>query len=405
MVSVILSANDDVMTRGLRGTTDISGRLSDADHRRLNLVVIALIAIGPVACIPGGPGYSQTTSQPAPQTGSGPVSAASGQNFPVDNAVTYSGDPARSSGYTPPVASWQSRPVTTNAVKVVEGYYTVQPGDTLRGIGNLTGAGSEILARFNNLEAPYIIRPGQRLNVPAGLYHTVSAGETGISIARAYGVPWSQTIALNALNEPYILRIGQKLRLPSTAAITVARDTPLTPEERAAAFQLDIDDVVTGSQPALADGGVPRLPSAMPPSDALGATFAIPASYDGSFAWPMSGPLLTRFGTKGKGQISYGIDIAADQSQPFRAAGDGVVSYAGDEVAVYGGLILVSHGSGWVTAYGHAETLNVVRGQTVKAGQIIGRAGASGYAERPQLHFEIRKDRKPVDPLKHLPTI
>jgi murein DD-endopeptidase MepM/ murein hydrolase activator NlpD len=162
--------------------------------------------------------------------------------------------------------------------------------------------------------------------------------------------------------------------------------------------------VMTGSQPALADGSPPSVPSSMDSAVASSAALAIPASYSGRFVWPLTGSVLTRFGAKGKGQISNGIDIAATQSQPITAAGDGVVSYAGNEIPVFGGLILISHGGGWVTAYGHAESLDVVRGQSVRAGQTIGRAGASGFAERPQLHFEIRKDRQPVDPLKYLPA-
>lgn len=98
-----------------------------------------------------------------------------------------------------------------------------------------------------------------------------------------------------------------------------------------------------------------------------------------------------------------GIDIAGKNMQNFVSAGDGVVSYAGKDISIYGGLILVSHGSGWVTAYGHAAEINVVRGQKVKSGQLLGKIGAVGFAESPQLHFEIRKDRKPVDPQKYLP--
>ena len=87
----------------------------------------------------------------------------------------------------------------------------------------------------------------------------------------------------------------------------------------------------------------------------------------------------------------------------LRAAAEGVVAYGGDEIGVFGGLILIKHGSGWVTAYGHADKLNVARGQKVVAGEIIGLAGDSGYVQEPQLHFEIRKDRKPVNPISHLP--
>ena len=140
---------------------------------------------------------------------------------------------------------WEARKVAENAQTVAESIYIVQPGDTLRGVGNRTGAGSEILAMANALEAPYIIRPGQKLRVPAGRYHLVSEGETGIAIARAYGVSWKDVVASNGLEDPFILRRGQRLLLPK------AGTRPQTLEERAAAFRIDIDDILTGGQPAL----------------------------------------------------------------------------------------------------------------------------------------------------------
>jgi LysM repeat protein len=113
---------------------------------------------------------------------------------------------------------WSASPVAANAREVTPRSYTVQPGDTLRGIGNRTGAGSEEIARANGLAPPYVIRPGQVLQIPGGRYHEVAAGQTGIAIARAYGVPWSAIIAENQLTEPYVLRVGQRLRLPAGAA-------------------------------------------------------------------------------------------------------------------------------------------------------------------------------------------
>lgn len=382
------------MRGGRKNSSAPIGRISNGVFRLAQIFAMLSPLAVVMACIPGGAGVHGAQQ---PTSNSSPV-----RDNAVNDSVTYSA--TTPSPAPAPTPAWEARTVTTNAANVVQGHYTVQPGDTLRGIGNLTGAGSEALAQANGLEPPYVIYPGQRLTVPAGLYHTVRAGETGIAIARAYGVSWAETVALNGLEEPYILRLGQKLRLPTTGAAAIARDRPLTPEERAAAFTLDIDDVVTGSQPALADGSRPSAPSGIGSTVASGATLAIPASYNGRFIWPLTGSILTRFGAKGKGQISNGIDIAATQGQPITAAGDGVVSYAGNEIPVFGGLILISHGGGWVTAYGHAESLDVVRGQSVRAGQTIGRAGASGFAERPQLHFEIRKDRQPVDPLKYLPA-
>ena len=98
-----------------------------------------------------------------------------------------------------------SAPSYPNARDVDGGTYIVQPGDTLRGIANKTGAGSHLIADANGLVDPYIIRIGQELVIPGGRYHQVNAGETGIAIARAYAVPWKEVVALNNLEEPFIL--------------------------------------------------------------------------------------------------------------------------------------------------------------------------------------------------------
>ncbi len=358
-------------------------------------VAAALLATG---CIPGG--VSEQGLQPE-------ISEAGVAAELPQEVVTGSDAPV-----------WESRSVAANASDVIGTIYVVKPGDTLRGIGNSTGAGSEAIAAANGLSAPYMLRPGQQLTVPGGRYHTVAQGETGIAIAYAYRVSWSDIVALNALSEPYILRVGQKLKLPQGAQMAAAVPATAAPTPapsatngvangakpgRIGALVVNIDDVVTGSQPAIAEGSA--VPSAKPARAPVAASVPVnvPSAFAGRFTWPLTGPLLTRFGPVGKGQISNGIDITASRGQPFRAAADGVVSYAGSEVAIYGGLILVSHGGGWVSAYGHAERIDVTRGQAVKAGQVLGAAGQSGFAEAPKLHFELRKDRKPVDPMLYLP--
>lgn len=295
--------------------------------------------------------------------------------------------------------SWVARPVVTDAVEVPSQSYTVAPGDTLRGIADKTGAGSEAIARANGLEPPFIIRVGQRLQIPGGRYHRVKRGESGIAIARAYGVPWHAVVDLNDLEDPYILREGERILLPSEASVK-----SMTLEQRAAAFDIGIDDLITGGEPAVAENA-PVSPPLAGPSRAVSPTTAVvgPGSFSGRFSWPLNGPLLRRFGPLGNGRVSDGINIAAPAGTPIRAAADGIVAYTGDEIAVFGGLILIKHGSGWITAYGHAQSIAVTRGQHVRRGQIIGRAGETGSVDQPQLHFEIRDKRKPVDPLKYLP--
>src|SRR3546814_16370815 len=100
--------------------------------------------------------------------------------------------------------------------------------------------------------------------------------------------------------------------------------------------------------------------------------FRSPAVFSGEFSWPRKGSILTSFGPGVGGQRNEGIDIKAHKGTPILAAADGVVAYAGDEIKLFGGLVLITHGSGWVTAYGNAESLNVIRGQKLQKGKVIG---------------------------------
>lgn len=360
-------------------------------------------ALLPGACIPGG--ASGDYARPGSTVSAPPRSGA--PKLETDLSVASDTD----------APLWEARPVSRNAVAVTSGSYTVEAGDTLRGIGNKTGAGSEALALANGLEPPYIIYAGQRLIVPAGKFHKVSGGETGIAIARAYNVRWADIVALNNLEEPYILRIGQRLELPAdsvlqpvqTVASAPVSSSPVSPavsggklEQRAASFSLDIDDIVTGGQPAEAEGAALSSGDPAPQRASLAAVVA-PKGFNGQFIWPANGPVISSFGSKGGGIVNDGVELALQKDDPFKAAASGVVAYTGDDVPTLGQLILIDHGSGWVTAYGNAGRIMVKRGQKVSAGDVIGLAGTTGLATRPQLHFELRRDRKPIDPLGRLP--
>ena len=297
-----------------------------------------------------------------------------------------------------PPPAWETRGVAATAREVTARDYVVARGDTLRRIAEVTGAGSEAIARANGLAAPFVIYPGQRLAIPAGRYHQVRAGETGIAIARAYAVPWDRVVAANQLAEPYILRTGQRLLIPGEAGRAPSA------AERAAAFTLDIDDIVTGGEPAIAETQKPT-PPAPTAKRVLPATAAVaaPAALTSGFAWPVDGAVVRRFGRGASGVRSDGIKIAAPLETPIVAAADGVVAYVGEGVAALGGLVIVKHGDGWTSVYGHASKLLVQRGQAVKRGQRIALSGETGFADRPELHFELRKGRTPVDPLSQLP--
>jgi len=122
-----------------------------------------------------------------------------------------------------------------------------------------------------------------------------------------------------------------------------------------------------------------------------------------AFRWPVRGRVITSFGTKVSGQRNDGIDLAVPEGTAVRAADDGVVAYAGNELKGYGNLVLVRHANGFVTAYAHASEIMVKRNEKVRRGQIIAKSGQTGNVSGPQLHFEIRKGSSPTDPMQYLP--
>lgn len=356
---------------------------------RTGSMLLAVIALS--GCIPQGgrrpPGDVPPPQRYGPQAASTPKDSYERRSLDQDERVTPT-----------PAPAWEARRVTADARLIQSQTYVVQPGDSLRRISEKTGAGSEAIARENGLVAPYVIRAGQRLAIPGGRYHLVRAGESGIAIARAYSVEWSRVVSANALQEPYILRTGQRLLIPSSG--------PESLEERAARFRLDIDDILTGGEPALAANARPAKPSpsttrVLPPTTPV----AEPTTrLSGTFGWPASGRIYKRFGPGGSGERSDGIKLAVPLKTPILAAADGVVAYVGSDVPALGGLVILKHGASTTTIYGHAGQLLVKRGQSVKKGQMIGLSGNSGFADRPSLHFEIRQGRTPVDPLTRLPA-
>lgn len=293
---------------------------------------------------------------------------------------------------------WETRPVEPDAQIIAERVYDVAAGDTLQRLADRTGAGIEAIARANDLPPPYAIRAGQKLTIPGGRYHLVRQGESGIAIARAYGVPWSRIITANQLTEPYMLRAGQRVLIPGDPA------RPPSRAERAAAFTLAIDDILTGGEPVASPRQAPARPvdsprRVLPPT----AVVAAPARLQGGFVWPVNGTVVRRFGPGKTGERNDGIKIAVPLATPIHATADGVVAYVGDGIAALGGLIIIRHGNGWTSVYGHAAKLLVQRGQSVKRGQTIALSGDTGFADRPELHFELRKGRTPVDPQSQLP--
>ena len=355
------------------------------------LIVVALMLSG---CIPAGQDYGPPDAgrlqidDPAPPDRYDPQGRF---------------DPLRSDDVpAPPSAppAWVAQPVTPDARTIPSSTYVVQPGDTLRGVAERVGAAAEAIADANALSAPFTLRPGQRLTIPGGRYHFVRPGQSGIAIARAYGVKWADIVTANNLAEPYLLRAGRRVLIPG------GQRSPQTLAERAAAFRIDLGDIATGGgEPAIAEGDrAPRaatmlrapLPSSVP--------IASPGALNGPFLWPVStGNIVRRFGAGATGERNDGINIAVPAGTSIKAVADGVVIYTATSVPGLGGLVMVKHGDGWTSVYGHASRILVQRGQAVKRGQSLALSGGRVSADQPELHFELRKGRVPVDPLSRLP--
>lgn len=221
-----------------------------------------------------------------------------------------------------------------------------------------------------------------------GVYRARS-GETVYSVARRYGVDAYALITANDLAPPFDLYEGQRLVIPGVArpAVVAGPVSPETRPERPA------------TRPATASPGE-AVTAALPRQ---GPPLPEPPQGSGGFIWPVEGNVISDFGAKGGGRYNDGINIAAENGAPVRAAESGVVAYAGNEVRGFGNMLLLKHTNGWVTAYAHNQELLVKRGERVQRGQVIARVGQSGSVDRPQLHFEIRKGKRAVDPLQELP--
>ncbi len=338
----------------------------------------------------------------APDSNSSRSKSVSGKTIGADVSDRVSATPAnaetKAAGGQKPV--WEVTKVTPDAIDVAKSTYVIQPGDTLSAVVRKTGAGADVIAHDNDLEPPFKLRPGQKLKIAAGRYHEVKKGQSGIAIARAYGVEWLRIVELNHLQEPFALREGQRLLLPPTKEVA-----KMTLEQRAAAFTIDLTDIATGSEPALAPAAKPAAPT---PSATRQLAPTTPVAdpnvpFAGRFDWPLEGRIIRAYGPMDNGGRNDGIAIATPRGTPVYAAADGTVMWVGEHPA-FGNVVLIKHGSGWITIYGSADRILVKRGQAVKLGQTIARAGMSGAsALQPQLFFEVLQGRKPVNPMSLLP--
>ena len=342
---------------------------------------------------------TEVTGTVPQQTYGAPVGRVESQPLPGSPSASLPPPPPSyrsSTGASAPMAPPRSAAAPAPAPqRSASGTHTVMAGQSLISIAKLYGKSRGDIARANSIKPDAHVRIGQRLTIPGMAPERIkTAAVAGKPIVR--GAP-PAPLAVPQQAKP--IAAGK----PVAAAKPIAQQ-PAKPVQQAA---LPAPAPAPGQKPApqklaevkeTARISAPAADAAAEAKDAQpSATGAIP-----TFRWPVRGRVIAGFGPKPNGQQNDGINLAVPEGTSVKAAEDGVVAYAGNELKGYGNLVLVRHSNGYVTAYAHASELMVKKGDSIKRGQIIAKAGQTGSVNAPQLHFEIRKGSTPVDPTQYL---
>ncbi len=344
---------------------------------------------------------------------------------PADRAANRYADvtgsvPARHAAPPKPAGHWTwdgGRPVT------------VHYGETLEQIARRNGVPASAILEANGIRSASAIRPGQRLVIPryvadrrraertasvapahvaaptrrAESVHIVAPGESLIAISRRSGVPLSTLARANHISPYTRLKVGDRIAIPGGHELAARRaPAPKVAEPKVAeprTVPVRHERVATTAPVQHARVAKVEEPEVKPVTKKAETTAAAAIP---SFRWPVRGRIIAGFGRRANGTTNDGINLAVPEGTPIKAADDGVVAYAGNELKGYGNLVLIRHSDGYVSAYANASKLMVTRGEHVRRGQVIARAGQTGNVNSPQLHFEIRKGSTPVDPAKLL---
>jgi murein DD-endopeptidase MepM/ murein hydrolase activator NlpD len=371
----------------------------------------------------------------------------------------YGGSAAVSSNYQPParqeitgsVSAHQKLPAQPGPAWSWDGgtAIIVAQGETIDTISRRHGVPASAIMQANNMTHAAQLQPGQRLVIPrvqqplaaphitppatkvAGPMpapagngaHIVKPGETIYSLARQYRLTPMAIAKANNVGLDHHVKVGDRViipgqtsaapRLAAVAPAPAAQPKAVQPAPQVAAKPAAQVAAKPETKPAVKPQTPPKVAqNDAPPSANIVAPAADPlpeptptgttGSSSTSLRWPVRGKVIQAFGPKQSGGQNDGINVSVPEGTPIKAAEDGVVAYAGNELKGYGNLVLVRHSNGFVTAYAHASELAVKKGETIKRGQVIGKAGATGNVNAPQLHFEVRKGATPVDPMQYL---
>ncbi|MXN64571.1 peptidoglycan DD-metalloendopeptidase family protein [Stappia sp. GBMRC 2046] len=299
-------------------------------------------------------------------------------------------------------------------------HVTVTSGDTLYSMSRRYGVPQKVLADVNGLDSAASLQAGQKIVIPT---YSASPGRSATNSAPVRLPPANGEPSVTGTVPKSAARLNttlprpepkpESVRVASVPATTVTDASVGTPSRKP-------EDTAAGAgRPTAKVGRAEKAagePSRVVTTERVGskkeekpekvevAALASNAAdpNEGRFRWPVRGRIISEFGSKPGGTRNDGINLAVPEGTEVKAADDGVVIYSGNELKGYGNLILVRHSEGWVSAYAHNSKLSVSRGDSVRRGDTIGYAGATGSVSQPQVHFELRKGNKPVDPMRYM---
>lgn len=240
---------------------------------------------------------------------------------------------------------------------------TILPGDTLLTISKKHEITVKELIKYNKIKSPYVLKPGSFIKLPEEKYYKIKNNDTLFKIAKCFSISTKDLYIKNPNLNVKRLKVGNTIKLPYYA----------------------------NKNKCKANDSKKKYNNKVPNSN-----------YKPLFEWPLSGSLIASFGKKDAGRSNDGINIRAAKGNPVRAALKGKVIYSGNELPAWGNLILIKHANGWTTAYAHLDKILVKIGDKINTGNIIGSVGATGNVAEHQLHFQVRRYSKPVNPQNYL---
>lgn len=266
------------------------------------------------------------------------------------------------------------------------GVHTVTQDENLWAIAQRYNLSMQDIIYVNKLSAPYGLAKGQRLSLPPPSSYRVREDDTLYSVSRTFNVSQTQLARLNSLSAPYVVQVGQILHLPSVRS---PPPRPM-PQRLAAAVKSSRQNAVI--RPSEKSEAKRKM------APAAAVSLRTPPRAGSKFMWPVDGAVISSYGPKKGGLHNDGVNIRAPKGAPVRAADNGTIVYAGNELKGFGNLVLVRHADRWMTAYAHMDRMLVKKGQEVRQGDSVGVVGSTGSVDTPQLHFETRRGTDALNP-------